>query len=96
MSVNWCVFDKKAYKILTLKKNFWKFDFVFVKYTSMCLNIFANICFIFNNFVNNSKYADMQIRLGYGCQWGLSMTANEEMLAGIVDASYPDADPDAT
>ena len=47
-------------------------------------------------FVNNSKYADMQIRLGYGCQWGLSMTANEEMLAGIVDASYPDADPDAT
>ena len=26
----------------------------------------------------------------------MSLNANEEMLAGIVDASYPDADPDAT
>ena len=31
-------------------------------------------------------------------QWGISMNANEEMLGGYADhdASYPDADPDAT
>ena len=40
----------------------------------------------------------MQIRQCYECLWGISMNANEEMLAGYADpdASYPDADPDAT
>ena len=35
----------------------------------------------------------MQIR-----QWGMPMNANEEMFAGYADpdASYPDADPDAS
>ena len=34
----------------------------------------------------------------YKCVWGMSVNANEEMLAGNddPDASYPDADPDAT
>ena len=32
------------------------------------------------------------------CKLGMSVNANEEMLAGYVDpdAGYPDADPDAT
>ena len=40
----------------------------------------------------------MQIRQCYECKWGVSMYAYEEMLAGYADpdASYLDADPDAT
>ena len=40
----------------------------------------------------------MQIRQRYECYWGMPMNVNEEMLAGNadVDASYPDANPDAT
>ena len=39
----------------------------------------------------------MQIRQWFECLWCMSLNANEEMLAGNVDAdaSYPDADPDA-
>ena len=40
----------------------------------------------------------MQIRQCNECWWGVSVNVNEEMLAGYADpdASYPDADPDAT
>ena len=40
----------------------------------------------------------MQIRQCFECYWGMPMNANEDMLAGYADpdASYPDADPDAT
>ena len=40
-----------------------------------------------------NQHTDMRIR-----QCSISMNANEEMLAGYADpdASYPDADPDAT
>ena len=43
-----------------------------------------------------NQQTDMQIRQCFECLWGLSLNANEEMLAGNVDASYPDTDPDAT
>ena len=44
------------------------------------------------------QHTDMQIRQCNECLWGISMNANEEMLAGYADpdASYHDADPDAT
>ena len=44
-----------------------------------------------------NQHTDMQ-RQCYECLWGISMNANEEMLAGYADpdASYPDADPDAS
>ena len=44
------------------------------------------------------QHTDMQIRQCYECLWGISMNANEEMIAGYadLDASYPDAGPDAT
>ena len=40
----------------------------------------------------------MQNSQCYKCVWGMSVNANEEILAGNDDgdASYPDADPDAT
>ena len=40
----------------------------------------------------------MQISQCNVYKWGMSMNVNEEMLAGYADpdASYPDADPDAT
>ena len=40
----------------------------------------------------------MQIRQCFECLWGMPMNANEEMLAGYADpdASYSDADHDAT
>ena len=54
----------------------------------MCLYI-LNI--ILNNYVKKRISAVL-------CLWGISMNANEEMHAGYADpdASYPDADPDAT
>ena len=38
----------------------------------------------------------MQIRQCFECLGGMSVNANEEMLAGFADPDYPDADPDAT
>ena len=40
----------------------------------------------------------MQIRQCYECLWGMSINANEELVAGNADsdASYPDADPVVT
>ena len=40
----------------------------------------------------------MQIRQCFECYWGRLLNANVEMLASNTDAdaSYPDADPDAT
>ena len=40
----------------------------------------------------------MQIRQCFECLWGISVNANEKMLAGHADpdAGNPDADPDAT
>ena len=40
----------------------------------------------------------MLIGISNKCKWGMSMNANEEMLAGYADpyAGYPDDDPDAT
>ena len=45
-----------------------------------------------------NQHTDMQIRQCFECLWGMSVNANEEMLAGYADpdAVYPDADPDAT
>ena len=49
-------------------------------------------------FKKGNQHTDLQIRQFYECEWGISMKANEEMLAGYADpdAGYPDADPDAT
>ena len=49
-------------------------------------------------FKKGNQHTDIQIWQCYDCWWGMSLNANEEMLAGYADpdASYPDADPDAT
>ena len=49
-------------------------------------------------FQSAKKHIDMQIRQSYGWLWVKSMSATEEMLPDNddADASYPDADPDAT
>ena len=70
-----------------------------VKYTSMCLYFVVYKCFIINSFVNKkieNQHTDMQIRQCFEFWWGLIINANVEMLTGNADASYPDADPDAT
>ena len=48
--------------------------------------------------VQKYKYTFMQNSQCYKCVWGMSVNANEEILAGYADpaASYSDADPDAT
>ena len=53
---------------------------------------------IYNYFKKGNQHTDMQIRHCFECQWGMSVNAIEEMLAGYADpdAGYPDADPDAT
>ena len=40
----------------------------------------------------------MQIRQCFECLWGMSVNANEDVLAGYADpdAGYPHADPDAS
>ena len=45
-----------------------------------------------------NQQTDMQIRQYFECLRGMSMNANEEMLAVYADpdASNPDANPDAT
>ena len=45
-----------------------------------------------------NQHTDMQIRQHFECQWGMSLNANEEMLAlnSEAVASYSDSDPDAT
>ena len=54
----------------------------------------ADLCIIImslcNMFMQNSQC--------YKCVWGMSVNANEEILAGYddCDTSYSDADPDAT
>ena len=46
-----------------------------------------------NMLKKGNQHADMQIRQCYECLWGMSLNANEEMLAGYADpdAGYPDA-----
>ena len=60
----------------------------------MCLYmyIFVYINIILKKYV---KKKEISIQI---CKLGNAMNANEEMLAGYADpdASYPDADPDAT
>ena len=61
--------------------------------------MFLYICVHINIILKKgNQHTDMQIRQCYECLWGMSVNANEEMLAGYADpdASYPDADPDAT
>ena len=58
----------------------------------MCLYSFVHINSILNNYFFK-KEISIQI-----CKLGNALNANEEMLVGYADpeASYPDADPDAT
>ena len=60
---------------------------MYCKYTSMWSTFFDNVYFIHNK--------QISIRI---CKLGNVMNANEVMFAGYayLDASYPDADPDAT
>ena len=48
--------------------------------------------------LKGNQQTDMQIRQCNERIWGMSMNVNEEMLAGYADpdASYSNADPDAT
>ena len=69
------------------------------KITSMCLYILVHINIILNNYFKEvHKHTAMQIRQCFECLWGMSVHANEEMLAGYAnpDAGYPDVDHDAT
>ena len=40
-----------------------------------------------------NQHTDMQIRQCVECLLGMSMNANEKLLAGNADANNPDADP---
>ena len=71
--------QKTAYKILTSQKSFVNI----VKYTSMCSYIFVpiNIILIIIILKKGNQHTNMQIRQCFGCKWGISVNANEEMLA---------------
>ena len=62
----------------------------------MCVYIFVYVYLILIKIAN--QHTDMQIRHFYECLWCtcMPMTAGEKMLAGNADASYLDADPDAS
>ena len=59
---------------------------IYLRIYTVYLNIFFRI---------KNQHTYMQIRQ---CLCGMTLNANEKILAGIDDgdASYPDADPDAT
>ena len=86
---------KTAYKILTSQKMFWKFKLMYFK---IYINELVYLCsyktlYTIISFEKGNQPTDMQIR-----QWGMPMNANEEMFAGYADpdASFPDAEPNAT
>ena len=67
-------------------------------YINVLLYLWLHKDYIIIMFKKGNQHTNMQIRHCFECQWGMSMNANKEMLAGYADpdAGYPDADPDAT
>ena len=67
-------------------------------YCKIYINVLVYLCLLKNYTQWLYQHTDMQNRQCYECSWDVSMYDNEEMLAGYADpdASYPDADPDAS
>ena len=61
-----------------------------------CGLIFAYVYLIIHTYFAKIVNQHPDIQVNVECLWNISKNANEEVLTGNADASYPDADPDPT